>query len=137
MSIAPAHSLSLVTRSPSLAGSSSGRPRASRMRPLVPPRSVVSRRSPRPAPTSKPLAGAGAALAEGVGDGALGLHALERNGEQLVLDEGQAQRLARDGLLDLELVERLRDGRRPDHLVADAVAQLGDVDLRRVDGHPA
>jgi hypothetical protein len=54
--------------------------------------------------------------------------------EGAVLDEAEPQRLARDGLLDLQLVEGLGDRGRADHLAADAIAQLGGVERER---HPA
>ena len=72
-------------------------------------------------------------LLEGVGDGALLLHPLEPGGEGSVLDEGQAQRLPGDRLFEDQLLGRLGDGGRPDHLVLDSVAQ---VPLLNGDGHP-
>ena len=76
----------------------------------------------------------GALLAERVRDGPLLLHAAQPDGELLVLLEREPERLARDRLLDLELLARLGNRRRADHLVADAVAQIGRVEMER---HPA
>ena len=55
--------------------------------------------------------------------------------QALVVDERQAQRLAADRLLDLQLLQRLRDRGRADHLVARA----GSAAPRRsiVERHPA
>ena len=73
-------------------------------------------------------------LLEGVGDRPLPLHPFQLRRELLVLLEGQPQCLARDGMLDLKLLERLRDRRRPDHLVLDAVPEVALVDG---EGNPA
>ena len=62
-------------------------------------------------------------LTEKVSDRPLLLHALERGGEFLVLHVGQPQGFPRDGLLEDQGAERLRNRRRPDHLVFDPVAQ--------------
>ena len=72
-------------------------------------------------------------LIEGVGDGALLLHPLESGGKGPVLEKGQAKRLSGDRLFEDQLLGRLGDGGRPDHLVLDPVAQ---VPLFHGKGHP-
>ena len=76
----------------------------------------------------------GASLPEGVSHRPLLLHPLERRRKLLVLHVGQAERLARDRLLKHERLERLRNGRGPDHLVLDAVPQFAQV---HIEGHPS
>ena len=70
-------------------------------------------------------------LGHDVGDGALGLHALEAHRQRLVLLEGEPQRLARDRLLDHQVLEGLRDGGGADHLVLDPVPEVHFFHLER------
>ena len=75
-----------------------------------------------------------AGLVECIGEGAFRLHALEAYGQGAVLVERQAQCLAGDGLLELQFLQGLGYGRRTDHLVLDAVPEVGLIDFKR---HPA
>ena len=77
----------------------------------------------------------GRRLLEDVGQGAFRLHPLETDGEGAVLEEGEPQGLARQGVLELQFLELLRYGGRPDHLVLDAVAQVGLIDVERYPAH--
>ncbi len=77
---------------------------------------------------------AGSPLLEHIGNGALLLDAFESRRKRFVVDQRQPQGLARDGMFDLQFVERLRNRRGPHHLVLDAVAQGLFVDGKR---HPA
>ena len=76
---------------------------------------------------------AGGFLFEDIRDRPLLLDALEAGRQRFVVDERQPESFARNGLLDLQFVQRLRDGRRTDHLVLDAVAQGLFVQVER---HP-
>ena len=70
-------------------------------------------------------------LLERVGDGAFLLYSLEPHRERLVLLEGEPQRLARDRLLDHQVLEGLRDGGGADHLVLDPVPEVHFFHLER------
>ena len=73
-------------------------------------------------------------LVECIGQGAFGLYAFETDGQCAVLDKGQAQGFAGNGLFDLKFFEHLRNCGGADHFVFDAIAQVGFIDVK---WHPA
>ena len=73
-------------------------------------------------------------MVKNIGQRALALYPLQSHRQRPVLIKGQAQGLAGNGLLDLQFLHKLRDGRRADHLVFDPVAEVG---LLNVKGNPA
>ena len=77
---------------------------------------------------------AGPGLGKHVRQGAFGLHSPQPHGQVPVLDKGQPQGLAGDGVLELQLFQQLWDRGRADHLVLDAVAQIRFLDP---EGNPA
>src|SRR5437879_11753169 len=76
-------------------------------------------------------------LLEHVGNGPLLLDSLQPGRQRFVMDEGQTQGLARDGLLDLALIQSLRYRRRADDLVLCPVAQVLLVDREGYPSHDA
>ena len=76
---------------------------------------------------------AGNSLVERIAEPTLFADTFERHRKRLVLHEGETQGLTRYGLLNLQILKRMRHGRGPDHLVLDAIAQIRLTDLVR---HP-
>ena len=61
----------------------------------------------------------------------LGVAAFQPPCQRLVMVERQAQGFAGDGLFNLKVFERLRDCRRADHFVAELVAKIRVICLKR------
>ena len=61
------------------------------------------------------------------------LDPFQPSGQRLVMDQGQPQGFTRNRLFNLQLIQCLRNGRRTDHFVLDAVPQRLFIDRER---HP-